>query len=114
MRAGRIPLLSLAILFAFAAFNPTPTLAQAVQDPAPSRERSIGAGEEFGRPKAPVAQVGAGTTSGSTTGYSGPKGEDDVASAKPSLPPLPSPALCEPYRDTPAHQGCLSVVLRRP
>ncbi len=62
--------------------------------------------------KAQTAQVGAGTTSGSTTGYSGPKDVTESAPGQIRVPPLPRPELCEPYRSTPAvYQTCLWVSL---
>lgn len=62
------------------------------------------------RNSASVAQVGAGTTSGSTTGSSGPQ---TPTPGRISLPALPSAQLCEAYKDTPAYQHCLSVTLRQ-
>ena len=62
------------------------------------------------RGSASAAQVGAGTTSGSTTGSSGPKAP---ASTRISLPPPPSAQMCEVYKDTPVYQNCLSVTLRQ-
>jgi hypothetical protein len=68
---------------------------------------------EVGKPSAQTAQVGAGTTNGTTTGYSGPKEATASAPGQNEVPPLPRPELCEPYRNTPqAYQSCLRVVLR--
>jgi hypothetical protein len=57
-----------------------------------------------------VAQVGAGTTSGSTTGDSGPKKQ--ASSGRIELPALPSKRLCEAYREQPAHQSCIAIISR--
>jgi hypothetical protein len=77
------------------------------------RRSSPDRGNAPAQPGASVTQVGAGTTSGSTTGYSGPKKDAAAAPEAISVPPLPSAQLCEPYKDTPAHQSCLSVTLRQ-
>lgn len=82
-----------------------------------------GEGDDFGQPGAQVAPVGAGTVNGATTGESGPDQDSGGGSAAANvgggseeggtgLPPLPSPDICEPYADTPAHRFCLWVVLR--
>ena len=63
------------------------------------------------RDSASAAQVGAGTTSGSTTGSSGPKNVSSPSGI--SLPPLPAAQMCEAYKDTPVYQSCLSVTLRQ-
>jgi hypothetical protein len=93
-----------------------PALAQDTSNRSGDRSEqrgSIGQKGETGRPNVQTAQVGAGTTNGSTTGYSGPQ---DVTENKPGqvdVPPLPSPELCEPYQDTPAaYQACLRVSLK--
>lgn len=63
------------------------------------------------RDSASAVQVGAGTTSASTTGSSGP--QDASSAGGVSRPPLPSAQMCEAYKDTPAYQSCLSVTLRQ-
>lgn len=101
---------------AIAAMSPGPALAQEQRSSPTSRSEGGGGGGEgdvFGKPGAPVAQVGAGTTDGSTTGYSGPESHVQAAPGENSLTPLPSADTCEPYRDTPAYQSCLWVVLRQ-
>ncbi|MBJ6127010.1 hypothetical protein [Microvirga splendida] len=68
---------------------------------------------EVGKPKVQAAQVGAGTTNGSTTGTSGPKSNSGNAPGQIQVPPLPNPSLCDPYKDTPAaYQACLWVSLK--
>jgi hypothetical protein len=57
-----------------------------------------------------VTQVGAGTTSGSTTGNSGPK--QQILPGKIEIPPLPSERLCEAYRNQPAYQSCVAIISR--
>lgn len=59
----------------------------------------------------PIVQVGAGTTSASTTGSSGP--QKPISSGQITLPPLPSAQLCEAYNNTSAHKSCLSITLRQ-
>lgn len=61
----------------------------------------------------PVATVGAGTIDAVTTGSSGPQETSSGAPGEINVPPLPDASLCDDYRDTPAHQFCLSVVLRQ-
>jgi hypothetical protein len=75
--------------------------------------RSSSKGQGSDAPAAAVVQVGAGTTSGSTTGNSGPKKDAAETPNKISVPPLPSAKLCDAYKDTPAHKSCLSVTLRQ-
>lgn len=58
-------------------------------------------------PPSQIAQVGAGVTNGSTTGYSGP----DTGGG--GEPPPPSPELCEGYGET-ARTWCLSVIMGVP
>ncbi len=65
------------------------------------------------RPKAQIAPVGAGTTSESTTGVSGPDEDSSKPPSEVRVPPLPNRSLCDSYKDTPAYQGCLWVVLRQ-
>lgn len=77
-----------------------------------SSPTSRGGADAFGHPEAAVAQVGAGTTDGSTTGYSGPEGDGEASPGEVTIPPLPSADDCEPYHDTPAYNACLWVVLR--
>lgn len=59
-----------------------------------------------------IAQVGAGTTNGTTTGYSGPKDSTSDVRGENTLPPLPGPQLCDAYKDQPFYQSCLWVTLR--
>ncbi len=74
---------------------------------------SIGQQGEIGRPNVQTAQVGAGTTNGSTTGYSGPQDVTENKQGQVNVPPLPNPELCAPYEDTPAaYQACLWVSLK--
>lgn len=87
-----------------------PSLAQGNQG-AQNLSQSNRSGQSQQGGKAQTAQVGAGTTNGTTTGYSGPK---DSAEAKPGevqVPPLPSPELCQFYQNSPAYQACLLKVL---
>lgn len=65
-----------------------------------------------------VVHAGAGTSSATTTGYSGkPQQGSEGSSSKPpgqiDVPPLPDASLCEPYKGGPAHDGCLQIVLRQ-
>lgn len=64
---------------------------------------------QYGWPASYVAQVGAGTTSGTTTGYSGTK--DQPADTEPSLPELPGPALCDDWKGTEAHDFCMEKLV---
>lgn len=106
-------LASLSVAAVLTAFS-DPSMAQDGQQSSPANSGdSAGAEDEFGKPKAQVAQVGAGTTNGSTTGFSGPESNVQAAPGENSLPPLPSANMCEPYRDTPAYEACLWVVLRQ-
>jgi hypothetical protein len=74
-----------------------------------TQERRGGSDRGTSKGKGAVAHVGAGTTSGSTTGNSGPQNE--AVKQQIELPPLPSEALCEAYKDTAAYQSCLWVSL---
>lgn len=65
---------------------------------------------EHGWPTDYVAQVGAGTTNGTTTGYSGPK-ETPTDNPEPSLPELPSPKLCEQWKGSEIHQFCMEKLV---
>ncbi len=81
-------------------------------NPAQSDSRSqVQEGEA--RQKGQVAHVGAGTTETSTTGHSGPTQQSSGPPGEITVPPLPNASLCDSYKDTPAHQGCLQVVLRQ-
>lgn len=60
-----------------------------------------------------VAQVGAGTTNGTTTGYSGPQSKASKKPGENATPPLPSDKLCKSYEGTAIHEQCLDRVLRR-
>lgn len=74
---------------------------------------SVGKQGEIGRPNVQTAQVGAGTTNGSTAGYSGPQDVTERNPGQVNVPPLPGPELCKPYQDTPAaYQACLWVSLK--
>ena len=106
----------LALAVALATPTPAAALAQGnrqASDLAQTRRSDTGRGDEFGRPTAQVAQVGADTTNGSTTGYGGPKGDAGLATGQADSPPLPSPELCKPYKDTLPYRSCLQVVLRQ-
>ena len=72
-------------------------------------------GRSDGRSGAGAASVhvGAGTTNGSTNGFSGPKKASAGNPGEIQLPPLPDKSMCESYQDTPAHRGCLSIVQRQ-
>lgn len=105
----------LAFLALLSALVPTALLTgAAAQEEQRSSATNQDQGSDEAEPgaQAAVAQVGAGTTDGSTTGYSGPQSNAGVVPGENSLPPLPSDDVCEPYRDTPAYQSCLGVVLR--
>lgn len=65
---------------------------------------------EHGWPTDYVAQVGAGTTNGTTTGYSGTK-ETPTDSPEPSLPELPGAKLCEEWKDTEAYPFCMEKLV---
>jgi hypothetical protein len=110
-RFALVALLSVSEQFAWPAIA---TAQEEQRSSATSREQSDGDGRGDGPGKrgAPVAQVGAGTTDGSTTGYSGPESNTAAEPEEISLPPLPSADVCEPYQDTPAYQPCLWVALR--
>jgi hypothetical protein len=99
-----------ALVFAFSG----PALAQGSIDASTLSDRAgkgAGSGEATGGAQA--AHVGAGVTNGSTNGFSGPKKATDARPGEIRTPPLPDKSMCEPYRDTPAHRGCLLVVLRQ-
>lgn len=66
---------------------------------------------EYGWPTDYVAQVGAGTTNGTTTGYSGTK-DTPTDSPEPSLPELPGPQLCEGWKETEIYPFCMEKVVR--
>jgi hypothetical protein len=70
-------------------------------------------GEASSQSGASVAQVGAGTTSASTTANSGPQQNSAKSPGVINLPPLPNREMCDAFKDTPAHQSCLRVVLRQ-
>lgn len=91
-----------------------PAVAQDATTGMPAQSRIGGPSQEteFGKSGAPVAPVGAGTTTSSTTGVSGPKRSESGKPGEVSAPPLPSAAQCEPYKSSPAHEWCLRVVLR--
>lgn len=86
-------------------------MAQGATSGAPAQSRLDDKGQSVtsAPSQAQVASVGAGTTSASTTGSSGPKKEK---SKEVSVPPLPSAEQCATYKDTPAYRSCLSVVVR--
>lgn len=94
-------------------FSHMPVLAQGNSNRSGDRSDQTSSSTAQGNvSKAQTAQVGAGTTSGSTTGYSGPKDVTENVPGQIRLPPLPRPELCEPYRGTPAvYQTCLWVSL---
>lgn len=66
-----------------------------------------------------VVHAGAGTSSATTTGYSGKKPQSSQSSPSPKpqdqidVPPLPDASLCDSYKGGPAHQSCLQIVLRQ-
>jgi hypothetical protein len=66
---------------------------------------------EHGWPTDYVAHVGAGTTNGATTGYSGPE-DTQTGNPEPSLPDLPSPGLCDPWEGTEAFPFCMEKLVR--
>ncbi|WP_230530871.1 hypothetical protein [Microvirga roseola] len=100
-------------LYAVAAFAlltmPVPAIAQQNLGGSLSQDRQGGSGQST---QAETAQVGAGTTNGTTTGYSGPKDSTSDVRGENTLPPLPGPQLCDAYRDQPFYQSCLWVTLR--
>lgn len=105
----------LAALLAFAAAA-SPVLAQDTSNRSGNRsDQQVTTSPQgrTGQPSAQTAQVGAGTTSGSTTGYSGPQNVGGGTPGQIQVPPLPGPKLCEPYQDTPnVYQACLWVSLK--
>lgn len=112
MRPTFRPLISIG--FATFGFSYMPVLAQ--DNSNRSGDRSEGASSSTFQEsvtKAQTAQVGAGTTNGSTTGYSGPMDVTENVPGTIKVPPPPQPELCEPYRRTPAvFQMCLWVSLK--
>jgi hypothetical protein len=80
--------------------------------------RSPTSEESKGDATSSVVHAGAGTSSATTTGYSGKAQSSQTSpSTKPQgqidVPPLPDASLCDSYKDGPAHQGCLQIVLRQ-
>ena len=72
-----------------------------------------GSGEgtnEHGWPTDYVAQVGAGTTNGATTGNSGPE-DTPTDSPEPSLPELPGAQLCDDWQGSEAYQFCMEKLV---
>ena len=65
---------------------------------------------EHGWPTDYVAHVGAGTTNGATTGYSGTQ-ETPTDSPEPSLPELPSAQLCAQWKGTEIHPFCMEKLV---
>jgi hypothetical protein len=63
-----------------------------------------------GKPQ--TAQVGAGTTSASTNGSSGPRKPNSGAKDPLESPPPPNASQCDLVKNTGAYQGCLDIVLR--
>lgn len=58
-----------------------------------------------------IAQIGAGTTNSTTTGYSGPKTNKGKKPGENSLQPLPGDDLCKSYQgDKTVYQQCISKV----
>ncbi|MFC4174304.1 hypothetical protein ACFOYU_20020 [Microvirga sp. GCM10011540] len=110
LRSLAIPFVALAV----AAIDPASAQDNSNRSGNRSDQRASGDGQaEVGQPNAQTAYVGAGTTNGSTTGYSGPTKVTNSTPGQIEVPPLPSPKLCEPYRDTPAaYQSCLWVSLK--
>jgi hypothetical protein len=79
-----------------------------------SQSRRGDAREPGDASKASVVHVGAGTTNASTTGYSGPsKPSPPHPPGEIRVPPLPSAALCDGFRDTGGYDTCLQVVTRQ-
>jgi hypothetical protein len=64
-----------------------------------------------GTTRSAVVHVGAGTTSASTTGYSGQRETTTSPPDEIEPPPLPGAALCDAYREKPGFAGCLSIAL---
>ena len=71
---------------------------------------SGGGRNEHGWPTDYVAQVGAGTTNGVTTGSSGPE-DTATGSPEPSLPELPSAKLCEQWKGSEIHAFCMEKLV---
>ena len=84
----------------------TPALAQRGGGPGGQQQGSGSAGTN-GK-GAQIAQVGAGTTDGTTTGVSGPTGGGGPA----GMPPPPRASLCDSYSGD-VQKACLDVVLRQ-
>lgn len=108
-RSFRSSLGALAIMIAPPAFAQQNLGGNVVQD---RQGGTTGGQAREGSSGAQTAQVGAGTTSGTTTGSSGPKDTASGGGGQTELPPLPSAELCDAYKDTPAYQSCLWVTLR--
>jgi hypothetical protein len=89
----------------------SPAVAQGSIDASNLSERGRTDGGSDGG--AHTAHVGAGTTNGSTNGFSGPKKPTVGSPSEITLPPLPDKSMCDSYQNTPAHSGCLRVVLRQ-
>jgi hypothetical protein len=109
-------ILAVSAISGLLALQSLPSLAQGAQGGETGIESpgaATGQGPEDSGLQASVAQVGAGTNSGATTGYSGPQPESSGTPGEINVPPLPAASLCDDYRDTPAHQSCLLVVLRQ-
>jgi hypothetical protein len=87
-------------------------------DTATGLTQSRRSGESKGGATSSLVHAGAGTSSATTTGYSGKEPSSQTSpSTKPQgqidVPPLPDAGLCDSYKDTPVHQGCLQIVLRQ-
>ena len=72
---------------------------------------SGGGSNKYGWPTDYVAQVGAGTTNGTTTGYSGTK-DTPTDNPEPSLPELPSAQLCEQWEGGEIYPFCMEKLVR--
>jgi hypothetical protein len=91
---------------AAALLHPSPLLAQGSDTGTGlSQDRREGA------TRSAVVHVGAGTTSASTTGYSGQREAATSPPDKIEPPPPPGAALCDAYREKPGFEGCLSIAL---
>lgn len=108
---------SAALLFLIATALPGLVLAQGIEGPAlkGAEAQPNGQGDsginEYGWPNDYVAQVGAGVTNGTTTGFSGPE-ETASGDQQISLPPLPSAELCSVWQGTDAYPFCLEKVVQ--
>ena len=79
-----------------------------------SQNRRGDAREPGDASKPSVVHVGAGTTSASTTGYSGPsKPSPPHPPGEIEVPALPSAELCDSFRNTGSYEACLRVVTRQ-